>query len=368
MFKSILLMLNAALFNYQARMGFILFATADYLSSADLKAVQTGGVIREDLMQKIWDISKIPLPFTDMAGSGTHSNELATWVQDALQAPNTSNALVDGQDISSWNNVAQGPRVGNHSQISAKAVSVTTRAQNSDTVGGNELAYQIMMRQQELRRDVEAIALFNQASVADNGDTVAGKSGGLPSWIKTNVSVGATGAVGGYNAGTGLTVAYTPGTKRAASEAVLRDLLQGSWTNGGNPTDLMSVPAVIRGLSEYMFTSSARVATLMSDTGQDKTASVAKGAVNVFVSDFGITVNMTANRLQPLEAAGEAFLFCLDPTLVEISYLKGYNVEPLSKTGLSDKRQMTVDWTLKVLNEKGLAMYGDIDTALAWVA
>lgn len=343
-------------------------ATSDYLSSADLKGVATGGVINESLMQKIWDISKIPLPFTDMIGTSTHDNELATWVQDSLAAPNTSNAAVDGQDVASWNNDPPGPRVGNHSQISTKAVSVTSRAQASNTVGGDALSYQLMMRQQELKRDIEAIMLTGQASVADNGDSVAGKSGGLASWLATNVNVGATGAVGGYNTGTGLTVAPTPGTPRAGSEDTLRDLLQSTWENGGNPTVLMSVPAVIRGLSEYMFTSTARVATLMSDTGQSATASVAKGAVNVFVSDFGITVEMIGNRLQPLVTTGVAELYIIDPSLIELSYLKGIAVEPLSKTGLADKRQMSADWTLKVLNEKGLGGYFDLDTTAAWVA
>lgn len=343
-------------------------ATADYLSSADLKAVATGGVIREDVMNKIWDISKIPLPFTDMIGTGSHSNERADWVKNKLGAVDPTNALIDGQDITSWNNAAPGPRVGNHSQISAKAVSVTERAQGSATIGGNALSEQLMMRQQELKRDIEAIMLGLQASVADNGNNVAGKSGGLGSWIETNVSLGATGVAGGYDTATGLTVATAPGTKRAGSEEILRDLLQGVYEQGGNPTDLMSVPAVIRGLSEYMFTATARVATLMSDTGQAKTASVAKGAVNVFVSDFGITVNMQANRLQQVESAGQATLYILDPSLIELSWLNGIRVEPLAKTGLADKRQMVGDWTLKVFNEEGLGAYFAVDTAAAWVA
>ena len=44
------------------------------LDSADLKAVGRGGLIREDVMSQIWDISKIPLPFTDMIGSETSKN------------------------------------------------------------------------------------------------------------------------------------------------------------------------------------------------------------------------------------------------------------------------------------------------------
>lgn len=343
-------------------------ATADYLSGSDLSTVARGGVINESLMQKIWNISKIPLPFTDMVGSSTHDNAYASWVQDALQAQNLSNAAVDGQDVTSYNNVAPSPRVGNQSQISVKAVAVSQRAQGSNQVGGNALAYQLMMRQQELHRDVEGIALANQASVADNGDSVAGKVGGLGSWLVTNTSIGATGSAGGYSTSTGLTVATTPGTKRAGSEATLRGLLASVWTNGGNPTKVMSVPAVIKGLSEYMFTSTARIATLMSDAGQSKGAMVAKGSVNVLVSDFGVTVELVANRLQGVESAGQATLYILDPSLLELSYLQGYRVGELAKAGLADKRLMSVDWTLKVLQEKGLGGYFAIDTALAWVA
>ena len=45
------------------------------LDSADLKGVAFGGLIREDVMNKIWDISRIPLPFTDMIGTGSAKNE-----------------------------------------------------------------------------------------------------------------------------------------------------------------------------------------------------------------------------------------------------------------------------------------------------
>jgi len=353
---------------HMSRSGMVLHATTDYMSGADLSAVAKGGVINESLMAKIWDISKIPLDFTDMIGSSSHDNALCSWVQDSLASVNLSNAAVDGADVGSFNHAPPSPRVGNQSQISTKAIAVSQRAQNSNTVGGNALAYQLMMRQQELHRDVEAIALANQASVADDGATTAGKSGGLGSWLVTNTSIGATGTAGGYSTSTGLTVATGVGTKRAGSEATLRTLLSSVWQNGGNPTSVMSVPAVIKGLSEYMFTSTARIATLMSDAGQAKSAMVAKGSVNVLVSDFGVTVNLVANRLQGVESAGQATLYILDPALIELSYLQGYKVLEIAKAGLADKRQMSVDWTLKVLQEKGLGGYFAIDTALAWVA
>ena len=68
------------------------------IDSFDLKSIAKGGVINEDVMQKIFDISKIPLPFTDLVGSSTHKNERFDWVVDELRAPDVTNARVDGSD------------------------------------------------------------------------------------------------------------------------------------------------------------------------------------------------------------------------------------------------------------------------------
>lgn len=332
-----------------------------------LKAAPKDGMVPESVMEQIWDISRIPLPFTDIIGSGTHDNEYASWPIDKLAAPNTANAVVDGADASGDNNVIP-TRVGNHSQISVKNVSASTRARQGGTIAmGDALAYQVMQRQRELRRDVEAIALFNQASRADNG-TVAGLSAGLDAWLTTNTSNGATGSNGGFNTGTGIVAAAVPGTARAPSEATLRDLLQSAWQQGGNPSVLMGRPPVIRGLSKHLFSTSAQVATLTSDVRERTSAAVATGSVNVLVTDFGIVCEMIANRLQPTTASGVSTLFGIDPEYAALSYLSGYMVADLAKTGLSDKKEMSVDQCLKVYNEAAHCAYRAIDETLAWTA
>ena len=334
------------------------------LDAADLKAVSYRGLIREDVMEKIWDISKIPLPFTDRVGTDRADNPYKEWTTDELASPNLSNAVVDGSD-QSGNDTKTGARVGNHCQISVKVVAVSTRAQNVNVIGrADELAYQVMRRQQELRRDVEAIALSQQASVADDGNTTAGKAGGLGAWLKTNVSRGDTGASGGF--ANGIVAAPTQGTDRALSEKTVRDIVQSVYQNGGDPSVMMSVPSVIRGFSEYLFTSSARVATLTSDQGKSAERATALGSVNVFVTDFG-TLELVDNRLQQLESGG-ANAYIIDPAFLALCYLHGYRVEPLAKTGLSDRRQMAVDWTLIVNNEKAHGVIADIDPALAVTA
>lgn len=333
------------------------------LDSADLKAVKFGGLIREDVMNKIWDISKIPLPFTDMVGSGGKAkNEYKEWTTDELAPPDTTNAVVDGADASG-NDTKTGQRVGNHCQISDKVVKVSYRADASDTIGrAKELSYQLMRRQQELRRDVEAIALTNQASVADDGDTVAGKVGGLPSWLSTSHT---NGTAGGFDLNTGLTVARTPGVRQALTETNVRDTVESIYNEGGDPTKMMSIPSIIRKFSEYLFTSSARVASLMSDQGKSREQAAALGSVNVFVTDFG-TLELVPNRLQQKykDSGGvndAADVFIIDPEYAELCYLHGYRTDMLAKTGLAENRQMSVDWTLVVNTEKAHGIIGDVN-------
>jgi len=335
------------------------------VTGTTLAAAAFGGLINEDLMQQIFDISNIPLPMADIVGSGSHSNSYCEWQIAALAAPDTANAKIDGADVST-NDEKIGTRVGNQSQISTKRVQVSTRAQASDVAGQNDaLAYQIMERQKELRRDVDAISVTQQASVADNG-AVAGKSAGLGAWLTSNVSRGATGANGGF--ASGIVATPTNGTARALSETNVRNVAQSVYQNGGNPTVAMSTPALVRKFSEYLFSATAKVATLMSDVGQAREAAVAKGSINVFVTDFGVTLELTANRLQPVVDATHVNFYLIDPEYVELSYLAGYRVEPMAKTGLADNRLMSVDWSLKVLNEASQGVVADNDPALAAVA
>jgi hypothetical protein len=332
-----------------------------------LKAAPRGGFVPEDVMSKIWDISVIPLPFSDLIGDGeSHENEYCEWTKDKLQAINTANAVIDGADAGTDNNNL-GTRVGNHSQISVKVVSASTRAKDGGTIAiGDAYAYQVLKRQQELKRDIDAIALMNQASVADSG-AVPGKSGGFDAWLTTNTNNGATGANGGFNTGTGLVAVAVPGTARALSEKTIRDVAQSVWVGGGNPSTLMGTPAVIRRLSSFMFSASAQVATLMSDVKEKRGAAVATGSVNVFVTDFGVVLEMMANRLQQTTAANVSSLFLIDPEKASLSYLSRPSTIELAKTGLSQKGEMYADWSLKVFSEEAHGVIRAIDETTAVV-
>lgn len=347
-------------------------APADYWDTADLKALTAGGLVNEDVMQKIWDISRIPLPFTDRVGSDTCDNSYTEWTEDALGAVNTGNKVVSGADVSTYNN-AGGSRKGNHCQNSVKAVAVTERAQSTDQIGrADEYAYQLMMRQQELRRDVEAICLFNQASVADDNNATAGQSAGLPAWLTTNAQRGATGANGGFNTGTKLVAAATPGTARALSFAYIKTAVETGYNNNADQTVIMSVPAVTRRLGEFILgnPTTAKVATPTSNVqgSGEGVAQTAQGYVNVLITDFGTTLEIVPNRLQQETAGPRADLFILDPAKLAVGYLKNYVTKPLAKLGLSERAQISVDWCLKVYVEKAQAVIADLTPTATVVA
>lgn len=347
------------------------------LDAYDLSTVNLGGVIREDVMDTIWDISRIPLPFSDMIGSSSHDNQYFEWRVDKLQAQDLTNAVIDGADAGT-DDSKTGRRIGNHSQISTKQVFVSHRAQAVDTIGyANALAYQVTKRQQELRRDVEGIILRNQASVVAT-DSVAGTTAGLPAWLTTtdidgnttateNVYTGAGWVVGGWDitASNSLVAAGTAGTPEAGTETKVRDVVQSVYEQGGEASVCMTTPAVKRLFSEYLFTSSARIASLIADGGGAASERQGSGSVDVFLTDFG-TLRLVPNRLQPALDTGNDAMYIIDPSMLELSYLEGYRVDPLAKTGLSDKRLMSVDYGLCVKNWDALGMIPDIDPTAAF--
>ena len=344
-------------------------ATSDYWSSADLKGVAHNGFVNEDVMQQIIDILDIDLPLTQRISSDGVSNSYTEWPQYTYDQPALDNRAVDGEDAAQ-NDAKGGARVGNHCQISKKVVAVTTRARNSDVIGTtDEFSEQLMRQTEQLRRDVEAASLHNQASIADDGDAQPGVAGGLNSWLVTNTDRGAGGADGGF--ASGVVSAATLGTVRALTEKSIRDVCQSIYEQGFDPTIMMARPQVIRLVSEYMFTDAARIGIQQTETGKGG-ASTAVGSVKVFITDFDVELMFTPNRLQQtMDAPSTALndsLFILTPNMIRHGYLHNYRTEPLAKLGLADRSQVAVDWTLKVLAEQANGVVADIDASTPMIA
>lgn len=337
------------------------------LDSADLKAASRG-MIREDVLKKVWQIDNIPLPLSDRIRKGSADNEYTEWTIKELAAVDLNNAVVDGADTPG-NNTKIGQGLGNRCQESIKVVRVSDRAVNSDTITyENELAGQVSDRQKELRRDVEGISLSQQGSIADDGNTIAGKTAGIGAFLVTNISFGATGVHPGFQSGTKLVTAPTPGTKRALSEAILKSIVASVYTNGGDENDrigMMMRPPVKMLISDYAYGTTVKAAAIQRQTDGDQGQIIS--SVDMWRTDFGY-LEMIPNRLQPNTAAATSTVYLFNFDYLEQAFLKDYYVKELATTGLAENRLMAVDWCIKVLNEKAHGAIFDVDEAVAMVA
>lgn len=351
-------------------------APADYLDTNDLKSVAAGGLIREDVLDQIFDISDIPTPFLDMIASEGYENSYSEWTEDKLSAPDLTNKKVSGADIASTDNkatTANAKRVGNHAQISTKPVMVTERGNSISGIGrSDEMGYQTAMRLQELRRDVEAICLTGQASVQDDNNATAGQSAGAAAWITTNKNLGATGTVPGFQTGTKLVTAQGPGNKRGLTMTMISDQIEAVYTLGGMPTQLMSVPGVTKRLGTYLFTTPVAAKPTANVDGKAPTAQVSQGFIDSFKTDFGFLMQLVPNRLQQTYTAADtgavANVFGLDPRFWKLGLLYGWKVDPLAKLGLSHRKMLHVDWMLKAYLERANFLIADITPTTAVVA
>lgn len=348
-------------------------APADYLDVSDLKSVLAGGLIREDVLDQIFDISDIPTPFLDLLATDSFSNPYSEWTEDKLAAPSLTNAVVSGSDRASTDNdatVANALRVGNHAQISTKEVFVTTRGQSSEGIGrSDEMGFQTARRLQECRRDVEAIALSGQASVQDDNNATAGKSAGLGAWIKTNLSSGVGGSSPGFQTGTKLVTVQTAGTTRGLTMTFISTQIENVYTLGGMPTIIMSVPGITKRLAQFLFTTvyAAKPTQNVDGTGNGVNQT-SQGFIDSFKTDFGFFMQIVPNRLQQNYAANTANCYGIDPRYLKFSTLYGWKVEPLAKLGLSDRKLISVDWMLKCLLERAHFNIADVNPTVAVVA
>jgi len=307
--------------------------------------------VREDLSNTIYDISPEETPLFSNIGKGKASNTYFEWQTNALVAANQDNAAVEG-DEATLDSRPQTKRLGNYTQIFRKVVGVSGTSEAVDKAGmKGALAYEMARSSAELKRDIEARIAGNKAAVAGNSST-ARQTASLGSFLITNVNKAAggtaptlSGSTEGYP-----NAAYTNGTARAFTEALLKDVFQKVWTQGG------SLDFVMVGASNKQAASAfAGIAQQRHEVGNGKQASII-GAADVYVGDFG-SVSIVANRFSAADTA-----FVVDPDYAEVAYLRDFQTSDLAKTGDSDKKMILVELGLRVKNELAHGAVRDLTT------
>ncbi len=298
--------------------------------------------MREDLKDFISNISPTDCPFTNAMGKAKAENTFFEWQTDALAAPNTGNAQIEGDDTSIAA-VTPTVRVGNRTQISNASVVLSRTEETVKKAGrSSELSYQIVKKTKELKRDMEAILTGNQASSAGS-TTTARTTGSLEGWIKTNSSRGAGGASGGFSAG--VVSAATDGTQRAFNESLLKTVAQQVYSAGGDADTLMVGPAQKQVVST--FTGNVN---RMQDTSKGTLAT----AIKVYESDFG-DLKLVTNRFQRNRTA-----FVLQSDMWQLAWLDPIRIEDLAKTGDSMKKLLVGEYGLLARNEAASGVIADL--------
>jgi len=300
--------------------------------------------IREDLQDVIYSISPTDTPFMSSAAREAVKNTLHEWQTDSLAAASTSNAVIEGDDATLDASSAT-TRVGNYTQIMDKTVVITGTQESVDKAGrASELAYQIAKKSKELKRDIEATLLANQAKVAGDAST-ARKFGSISSWIATNDNFAGDGSSPSPVDGSD---ARTDGTQRALTEDQLKSVIKGTWNAGGSPSVIMVGPFNKQKISGFTGGSTR------FDASEDKTLYT---SIDVYSSDFG-DLEVVPNRF-----SRDRDCFVLDMDYWSIGFLRDFTMHELSKTGDSEKRQLLTELTLISRNEGASGGVFDLTTA-----
>ena len=106
------------------------------------------------------------------------------------------------------------------------------------------------------------------------------------------------------------------------------------------------------GLLKQAMSAFAGIATNRREAGNKAVTII--GAADVYVSDFG-DVAFVPSRF----TTGRDVLV-LDPSLWKVADLQSYKMEDLAKTGHSDRKMISREYTLVCQNEAGNAVIADV--------
>ena len=275
------------------------------------------------------------------ARKGSNNNGL----KDDLQAAAT-NYVIEGDDAT-IDSVNARVRRGNYTCISDKTA-IITGTQEKVRKGGSvksDMKYHMQKKMRELKQDVEKMIFDNNARVSGN-DTTAREAAGVPSWLITNVSKASDGTLA---TGDG-TDAYTTGTARALTEALVEAPLALAWANGGMPTQAY--------LGQFQKRKFAAFTGNTTRTQEQKSSGKLMNTVDSYVDPLGNEI-----RLIPDRHSVTSMIFYMDPEYWKFVTLRDFFTQDLSITGDALKKQILVEWTLEVGNEKASAMTVDLSTS-----
>jgi hypothetical protein len=299
---------------------------------------------REDLSDIIYDVTPTETPYLSSMPKGDAEATKHEWLTRSLAAASGSNAVLEGDDATT-DAANANVRLDNMCQISDKVARVSGTQEAVKKAGMKSvMAREMADKMKELKRDVEMTLLQDVAKVTGN-DSTARKCGGLSTYIKTNIDKASDGTA---SAGTGADT-YTEGTARVLAESSVEAALALAWTNGGTPTK-----GFLNAFQKRKFASFSGNATRTSNGDGKRVVN----SVDVYIDPLGNEISLVPCRQMPTDR-----IYFIDPEYVKFCTLRDFFSTELAKTGDSTQKQILVEYTQEVCNEKAHAAIFDLTTS-----
>jgi len=299
---------------------------------------------REDLGDIIYDVSPTSTPFLSAIPKGKATSTKHEWLTRSIAAASGSNAVIEGDDATT-DAANANVRVFNYTQISDKVARVSGTQEAVVNAGmASTMASEMEDKMKELKLDVEKTLLQDVAYVAGN-DTLARKMAGLSCYVITNISKASDGTAA---TGDG-SDAYTEGTARVFSEDLLEAALATGWSNGANPS-----LGVLNAFQKRKIASFSGSSTKQSNGDARKVTN----NVEVYIDPLGTEI-----RFVPCRQAPTNTVFLVDPEFLEFSTLRNFQTKDLARTGDSERKQILVEYTMEVKNQKAHCAVYDLTTS-----
>ncbi|OOG65855.1 hypothetical protein BLJAPNOD_02365 [Ensifer sp. M14] len=308
---------------------------------------------REQLSDVVSRITPEDTPIYSLIEKGTTKGTHPEWETDELAAPG-ANIKPEGDEYT-FGTIQPPARLGNYTQILRKDWIISGSQEAVENAGSVEKRkYQKLKKGVEIRKDVEFAIVDTNASVGG----ATREFGSLNTWITSNVSRGAAGANGGFNAGTGLTVAPTDGTQRAFSKPILDSVMQQGYQSGANFRHVSVSPYVKSVFVTFMSDSNVAPFRYAVSRGGERNTIVA--TADYYEGPFG-TVMIHPNRVQATGNQQSRNAFFIDPEMLSFLWFREIQEDKdVAKTGDADKGVIIGEGALKVHNEKGLGVAADL--------
>lgn len=286
------------------------------------------GVVREDLLDIITDLSPDATPLMTMLGTSTATNTVHEWPEDYQSRPTSVDVEVEGFAAATTPLTTVNRRT-NYTGIINSVVTISGTARSVDFAGMSDpMAYYKQRGLTELKMKGEFMLVNGSKSSGASGST-ARQSDGINSVITTVVTLAS-----------GISLA----------ESHFNDLAQKSWeTVGDNMFDLVLAGGVtVRKISEWNAGNTRYV-----DASDKKLIR----PVQVYESDFG--VHRIMKHMDVYHAATSLHLLAIKEDNYKVAYLRKPEWQEMGKDGDYDWGQYVAELCLETRSERASAkIYG----------